>query len=478
VQNELAQERIKLAQLTARSYSNEIALQRELDRLEKQRAKQAETERKKQEEFNKNLTVNNQKRIQSIEELQAQITKLEIDGIEDRQNQLLRLEGLRIAAEKRQREQDLSDFSKLLDERTALIVAKYGEGSEEAQKAVEENRTELLKAQNVTQQLEAKQLIASEQRKAKIREEFALKSAEIQPITLDDLVDIDSGQITAEIDASIDEINRFEEQRQKAEAQRRKNTEQLLSDIQKTSEKIGEELVKIFDKQAELAGKLVEDQAESVENQRQRAEQGLENTLAFEQEQLRKREAEQIRAEKRAEQAAKLLTLFNLVSAYAASGDTNALARGLVDFALLEALSAGFKDGGYTGDSKTDSVVGHVHGQEYVVTASDTKKFGLVGKSGEDFSSTMQRYFANQPISIDSVFARQASDFNNKVPAAANLDTSSLEREVVKMRKSMEKAERTQYDLERVTEQVAEITKHTTIGNMKKITRIKKRLDL
>ena len=90
-----------------------------------------------------------------------------------------------------------------------------------------------------------------------------------------------------------------------------------------------------------------------------------------------------------------MLALFNLVSAYAASGDTNALAKGLVDFGILKALESGlgFEEGGYTGDNGKKQIAGVVHGQEYVVTAEDTKRFGLTGKSGSDFGEAMSDYF-------------------------------------------------------------------------------------
>jgi hypothetical protein len=92
---------------------------------------------------------------------------------------------------------------------------------------------------------------------------------------------------------------------------------------------------------------------------------------------LAQRESERIKAEQKAKNAAKILTLFNLVSAYAQSGDSNALQRGLVDFALLTALESaftGFEEGGYTGEKGRSDVSGVVHGQEYVVTAADTAK--------------------------------------------------------------------------------------------------------
>ena len=244
-------------------------------------------------------------------------------------------------------------------------------------------------------------------------------------------------------------------------------------DISDTANKVGATIVDTFNKQAELASSLVEDQADAVETQRQRAEQGLSNTLAFEQEQLAQREAERIRAEKAAKQAAELLTLFNLVSAYAASGDTNALAKGLVDFSILKALESGFEEGGYTGDNGKSQISGVVHGREYVVTAEDTKKYGLVGKSGADFGEAMSDYFYS-PLQ-QNMYPEQTDRFKKNVQNQSS-QVSRLENEVREMRRAFERMPKNEFDMVRLTDHIVEISKRVTQNRMSKISKHKKRL--
>ena len=78
------------------------------------------------------------------------------------------------------------------------------------------------------------------------------------------------------------------------------------------------------------------------------------------------------------------------------------------------ASAAGFEEGGYTGNNGKSQISGVVHGQEYVVRAEDTKKYGLVGKSGADFGEAMSDYHSNIPS------PRMINKRNNKVSQRIN----------------------------------------------------------
>ena len=108
------------------------------------------------------------------------------------------------------------------------------------------------------------------------------------------------------------------------------------------------------------------------------------------------------------------------MSAYAAGGDKNALARGLVDFGLLTALSAGFEEGGFTGEGGKSDIAGHVHKGEYVVTAADTKRFNLVGKSGDEFGEAVSDYFAPQSPIQQNPYKAQKEAFKQDVKVKTN----------------------------------------------------------
>lgn len=296
------------------------------------------------------------------------------------------------------------------------------------------------------------------------KEQFKRKREDIksdQEFTLDQ-----RKQLLAELD---------KEEKSFYEDKSKERQKKLLEDITDTANKVGEAIVEIFNKQAEQASQLVEDQAAAVETQRQRAEQGLSNTLDFEQKQLAEREAERIRAEKAAKQTAELLALFNLVSAYAASGDTNALAKGLVDWGILKALESGlgFEEGGYTGDNGKKQIAGIVHGQEYVVTAEDTKRYGLVGKSGADFGEAMSDYFYS-PLQ-QNLYPEQTDRFKKNVQNQNN-QVSRLENEVREMRRAFERMPKNDFDMVQLTDHFVEISKRVTQNRMSKISKHKKRL--
>ena len=436
------------------------------------------------EKQNKLVTEQNQllnTRIQAIEALQKELLQIEAENIQDRQEQAFRLEALRFKEEQKQREKNFDEFVSLLEKQEELVIEQFGKNSKEVLEFRKNAAKELLELEEFNLKLEQEQLQRSENNKLKIRKEFAIKAQEqIQPISSSD--DSFQEDIKSDLEKAQDEINAFQASQDKAEADRiaktKERTQQLFENIAATSQKVSAEIQKVFDKQAEVAGELVEDQAEAVEAQRQRAEQGLDNTLKFEQEQLAKREAEQVRAEQRAKQAAEILTLLNLVSAYAASGDENALSRALVDFGIIKGLSAGFKDGGYTGDAATDAISGHVHGQEYVVTAENTKKFGLVGKTGDQFGEAMSDYFNQTSPLLNNNFGKQRSDFEGAIQVVNNnVDFGGLQSEFVKLRKSFERIPRTEVDVVWLTDYVIELTEKTIRGKMTKVNQQTRRLN-
>ena len=77
---------------------------------------------------------------------------------------------------------------------------------------------------------------------------------------------------------------------------------------------------------------------EKISKQQQLAANGLANTLAFEEAQLAKQEQKKLKAEKRAIQLEKIKALYSAYSSAASSGDANAIATVLKDFAIIQGL--------------------------------------------------------------------------------------------------------------------------------------------
>lgn len=503
-------------------------------------AKNAEKLRNERLKKEEKLLKQIQKRIDAINKLKEQQRKEDIKGIKDAGLRALALEDEALKAGEAKRKKNFEKLKLEIEIELNLLIELYGEFSQEVAEFQASSTEELLEIQKENQRLSQEALRASEEKKQKIREDFAQKELEAIKIEAEEIDKAEEekskkelerirnsiGFLSEEQKATQDIERKIEDERianikDAAERERKEKitaiereredilqNEQLTADqrqalleqnaikranleeqfakdrqqkiieqVADTSEKIVDALVKVQEKQLSLASKAVEDQANEVELQRERAEKGLSNTLKFEQEQLAKREAERLRAEKKAEQAAKLQTLFNLVSAYAKSGDTNALQRGLVDFALLEALGAGleagFEEGGYTGDNGKKQVAGVVHGQEYVVRAEDTKRFGLVGKSGKQFGEAMSDYFAYSPL-LYNPYNEQREQF---IRGNYQKDNSNkLYEEVRAMRQAFENIKSNDYDMVEMTDNFVKIAHKVTNKRMTTINKTRKRL--
>ena len=456
----------------------------EAEKRKEKAAKRREASLKRQNELlalQQSIEQNISSRVEAIVSLQNQIEQAEANSIEDSQERLLRLEELKAKAVNEQREKQFDAFVAQLEKQEEELIAFFGENSAEVLKFREEVGDELLLLEKKNQLLSELQLQESEARKKAIRDKAKketvkdIKKAveEISAITKTqqekdekDLEDFNKKQRElVDLGAKIDEQNaKDKEKRQK----------KLFNAIAATSQKIGDVINAAFEKQLNLATSLVEQQSAAVDTQRERAEQGLKSTLAFEQQELADREAERIRAEKKAKQAAEFITLLNLVSAYAASGDSNALARGLIDFSLLKALETGlgFEEGGYTGDNGTKDIAGVVHGQEYVVRAEDVKRFGLTGKGGDEFGEAMSDYFYS-PLQ-QNLYDAQANNFKKGMTVVNKF--ASLENEVKEMRKAFQSMPQKDYDLVQMTDYFVEISKRVTQNKLTNVSKQRKRL--
>jgi len=289
---------------------------------------------------------NAQARLKALEELRDQVAQAEAENKQDLEERALALEEQRFKEEVRLRE---ANFDKLLQ----LTIEQGGD----FQEVIDLNNKQ------VEQQLEQ-----HEENKLKIRKDFAVKTIEIEALTQEQIIanneraqkeineagGIDLNELKAKQKLVAAENQKaLDDQRKQQEA----SSKELIDNIAQTAQKVGAIINDLFAKQADLAAKNVETQEGNLERARDRASRGLEANIVKEEQLLAQKQAEQQRREKEAQQAAKLVTLFNLVSAYASNGDENALARGLVDFSLLEAFGAGIQ-GFYDGTENVEDSLG------------------------------------------------------------------------------------------------------------------------
>jgi hypothetical protein len=433
------------------------------------------------------IDANNEARKKGISDLFDKLEKDEIKNIKDKQERLLAIEDSRYFDEQEKRILNTKKVIALQIEQEKLIREQYTKDSEEYKKFVIQRAKEVNSLDIVNRQLEIEETKKHEQNKLDIRKEFAIKTIDIESgieraKREQDEKDLKNLTDTEAKKYKIMKRNAEIQERQDKERteKRKKNLDELTDGLIESSKKIGQAIVDVFEKQSQLASDLVEQQSAKVEEQQQRAQDGLANTLKFEQDQLAKREGERIRAEQKAKNTAKILALFNLVSAYAQSGDANALQRGLVDFALLTALESaftGFEEGGFTGsDSSNKKVKGVVHANEYVVTASDTERFGLRDKSGSEFGSAMSDYFNQQSPLLLNTYDEQNTQFSNGIKHTNQVDFSRLEHEVRAMRQAFQNQQKNDFDIEHMTDYFVDIAKRVTQNRMTTVTKVRKRL--
>jgi len=282
------------------------------------------------------ISINLGNRIKAIESLQKQITDSEIGSIEDRQQRLEALEEQRFKAEQAQRKTNFDLLESQIQQQDQDLLLLFEEGSDELIAFREKAEKDLFALRDLNNQVEIQQLEKHETNKLNIKKEFANQASSdefggpIEDAPADTQDALDAAASDKRIKAAVDANDKIKESNQK-----------LIEDIAETASKVGEIIQELFEKQADLSEKTVDDQEGNLSRARDRAAKGLSANLAFEEKELATRQLEQQRRQKEAEQAARLLTLFNLVAAYAGSGDKNALARGLVDFSLLTALASG-----------------------------------------------------------------------------------------------------------------------------------------
>jgi hypothetical protein len=339
-----------------------------------------------------------EKRLAAIQSLIQEIEKLEAEGIEDKTERLLELERLRFEEETKLRKTQIE----VLKAETRIQggdvqeVVDIGNRKAEAQERAHLKTMEEIRSDANLTRLQKK----SAERKKLQEEEKKLRDTEL-------------------------------EAQEEADAEAEKANKEIFKRITESAQKAGELITELFEKQADLSKASVDEQVQNLERGRDRASKGLETNLAFEEEDLAKRQAEQQRREKEAKQAASIVALFNIVSAYAASGEKNALARGLVDWSLLktfESFFEGTEDTGVVGqplDNKGGRMA-ILHNNERVVPKALNQQ--LDGMSNQDLvnnailGSSMGDYFPTSTPSTQNTYSAQRDAFNEglKVQATGN----------------------------------------------------------
>ena len=217
---------------------------------------------------------------------------------------------------------------------------------------------------------------------------------------------------------------------------------------------VAEEIERTLQAAVKAAESSVNEQQTQVDKQRARAEAGLLNTLAFEQRELRKRESEVIKQQKRLERVQKVKALYSSYTANSSQGDgKGALTKTLRDFAILEAISASFGDGGvvedrlpgngiFQGQSHQGNKKGIpilVEGKEGIFSASEMNNLGK-----DNFYKMKE--MAGMGKMTPGFFSKQRKSIERPVAVASS--NHQLINEVAKMRKAFANRPHEKLDVE------------------------------
>lgn len=147
-----------------------------------------------------------------------------------------------------------------------------------------------------------------------------------------------------------DEIKRRLDAEKEANKSSLEQFKDFFDDFNKLMGLVLDRLIEITQKRIDQDKVLLENQKKTIDVQQERASQGLDNTLAYEQRALGKREADLIKHEKQEQRLQKIKTIYTSYAGYANQDPSTALTKALRDFALLEAITASFGDGGIVED--------------------------------------------------------------------------------------------------------------------------------
>lgn len=206
---------------------------------------------------------------------------------------------------------------------------------------------------------------------------------------------------------SVDARKKLEDERIKAAEDEKKRKEDELKDLFDMANKaiqIAEDEIKRKNKLREDAlEKEIDDRQRNIDEQKRRAEQGLENTLAFEEQALREAEARKEAEEKKAVKREKTISFFKLLSANAEKDPSNALQKTLTEMLLADAIAGAFFKGtekveddlkGNKVHNGRDGYVVAVDGSERVLTGEQNKLIGNM--SNEDLAKLAHDYNNNK----------------------------------------------------------------------------------
>jgi TP901 family phage tail tape measure protein len=251
---------------------------------------------------------------------------------------------------------------------------------------------------------------------------------------------------------------------------RKKSWSEFTETFKKIMSEVLDRIEQLYQKEVQLAQEKITKQEKAVDVQQERAMNGLSNTLAFEEKERAKAEANKIKAEKRLERVQKIKALYSSYQSYASSGDKNAIGKTLRDFAKLESITASFGDGGIVKDKLPSNGIfqGQSHkgnnggikvlveGDEGIFSTREMKNLGR-----ENFYALKE--LAGRGSLRSGFFKSKTNNFVKAMPVPVN--NAELINETRMVRKAIENFETQKLDVITYTKDLFKVIETTKKDN-------------
>lgn len=270
---------------------------------------------------------------------------------------------------------------------------------------------------------------------------------------------------------------------EKAEENAKKQKE-AIEDIIEETKKLTELSLREIEKKVEGNIKGIEDeisaQEDNIERQRELAEQGLENTLAFEKQVQAEKQARLLEEQKRLEKIKKVETYYNLLASYAESDPNTAPVKALAQMAIAEAIAARFEHGGVVSDEVAKQNGGILQGASHkrggiLIEAEGSE--GIFSKKemkhlGKDNFYALKNAL-NKPVEPNFMKSQSENMITMLPQAQMKIDMSKMERKLDNVISAIENKPVPMFTLDRsgnlITHSETKKLIHKTIQKRKRI---------
>ena len=260
----------------------------------------------------------------------------------------------------------------------------------------------------------------------------------------EDLIKLDEERIAIQTQLETNSVERRIDAERKSVEEMKKQWERFKQDLFHVFDLIADKFIEMANKQVQTTQDRVQKQEKATDDQRARAVAGLDNTLAYEEQQLAKREAEAQKAKKKAERLEKIKALWTSYQSYASDPENKngeALQKTLRDFAILEAIQASFGDGGLVADKIPTDGRGIIRGRSHkgngggIPVMVEGNEGFLSGREinnlGKENFYAFKNMLGKGKVSPD-LFKNQRTEFMQAMPII--IDNSGIERGLEEVR--------------------------------------------